>query len=138
VALELTLDIVANGAQARGELRAVEGDIKRVENATKSNVSWWQKEEQAIDEVTGTLDHPPRRTVEGGAGAQKMETQVANAAKTTGSSERCRTHRRRRCRSRRRGGRYVATALLGMVGASELSVGAHGDHGGPPARRSGP
>jgi hypothetical protein len=83
--LDLTIDIVANSAQARAELRAVDAEIKKVEQSTKSTVGWWQKEEKAIDEVTGTLTTHRGELSKVEAATAKMEQQVAAAATSTKS-----------------------------------------------------
>jgi hypothetical protein len=127
MALDLNFQITADASQARAELRSVEQQIKQVENANKSSVTWWQKEESALTDVTSALEEHRGSLSKVEQAAAKMESQVAAAAQTTSRLGSMSQITSAALSGLSDGGlngaaKGAATQLLAMVGASELSV----------------
>jgi hypothetical protein len=125
MALDLTIEINASGgAGARAELDKTEQSIKKVESANQRSVSWWQKEEAAIDEVTGTLTTHRSELSKVEQAAVKLESSVANAATTTSKLGTMSESATAALSGMSGGAQGTATALLELVGASEMSIAA--------------
>jgi hypothetical protein len=124
MALDLTMQITADASQAKAELRSLESEVKKVENTNKTSVSWWQKEEQAIDEVTGVLTTHRGELSKVEQAAEKMaasvETAAVSSSKLGGAAEVATAQ----LLGTSSGVQSLATQLLEMTGASELSIGA--------------
>jgi hypothetical protein len=121
--LDLAFTITADGSQAKAEMRAVDAEKQKLESSLQRSTSWWQKEEQAIDEATGMLTTHRGEMSKVEQAAQKLESQVAATAVTTGQLGTISEEATAALGGLGGGAGSTATALLEMVGASELSIG---------------
>lgn len=125
--LDLTLQITADAAQAKAALRDVENGIQRVDAAAQKSstnqATWWQKEEKAIEKVTGTLTTHRGEVSKVEQAFAKAEAAVTAAERSSAKLGSTTTQTTAALSGMRTGTTDVSSALLGMVGAGNLSVG---------------
>lgn len=126
--LDLTLTITADAAQAKAELRNVEQGIQKVDQAaaksSTNQTSWWQKEEQAINKVTGELTKQPAAISKVEQGFTKLEAATSTASATTAKLSGTSTQATAALNGMSSGSASLTGSLLEMVGAGGLSVAA--------------
>jgi hypothetical protein len=122
--LDLNFTITADGSQAKAEMRSVDAEKKKLESSLQRSTAWWQKEEAAIDDVTGTLITHRGEVSRVEAATAKMEQRVAAASTSTKELGVMSTGTTAALMGMSGGSESAAASLLQMTGAAGLSVGA--------------